>query len=175
MGIAMAAGGGRRAARGDDVSKRDAEGVGVSGMAAVAVLTPALRCSLGRHRALSGSAGTEPPLPAVGRPGPFGWALAAGAGRRQSPAHLCPFGRSLRKAAFPRRRGVPEAMQHEGGSRRRQQSRRRSHHPRGPCRGVRCQSHLRRADGRAGQVDRGAAHPGAWDPSPAGLCCAAWL
>lgn len=112
---------------------------------------------------------------AVGRPGPFGWALAARAGRRQSPAHLCSSGRSSREATFPRRRGVPEALQHEGGSARRQQSRRRSHHPRGPRRGVRRQSHLRRADGRAGQVGRGAAHPGAWDLSPAGLHCAAWL
>lgn len=175
MGIMMAAGGGSQEARGDDVSSATQKASGVNGMAAAGALAPALRCSLGRHRALSRAAGTELPQSAVGRPGPFIWVLTARAGRRQSPAHLCPSGRSPREMAFPRRGGVPEALQHAGGTGRHQQSRRRSHHPRGPRRGVRRQSHLCRADGRAGQVGRGAAHPGACDLSPSGLHCATWL
>lgn len=64
-------------------------------------------------------------------------------------------------AALARLGGSPQAPQHRGEPGRHQQGRGGPHHPGGPRRGVRRQPHLRRADGGAGPVGRGACHTGA--------------
>lgn len=145
-----------------------------SAMAAAA--GPVLRCSLLQRRPLRCGPGMgtarlrslpAPQAPATplgaasGRSAPRVGACTrpsrTGSGRRRSSRHLC---LSDRSAASARRGSFPPAVQHAGGAGGHQQARHRPHHPRGPCGGVRGEPHLCGANGRAGQVQRGAHHPG---------------